>query len=468
MPDPDLVRLFQAHRTLGNAPLDQLEWLAARAEVRRFQAGETVMTIGEPIRAIFVLLTGHTVIRIARGAAPRKVMEWFGGDVSGVLPYSRLVTPPGNVTAEEPTDIAFVSSEHFPELIVRCPELTAILVHVMLDRARRFTKADLHDEKMLSLGRLAAGLAHELNNPASAVARSAKELRGALAELEASALALGAVGLSAEQLSVIASVRNQCDQSMSRLNLSPLERADRQDEMADWLAGHRIRSDVADVVTDMALSVDTLKPLAKALDDDALGFAIHSVGASHRVRVLAAELQSAADRIHALVAAVKGFTHMDQSDIPKPVDIGQGLADTLTMLRSKAKGRSVTMTLTVAPGLPPVDGFGGELNQVWQNLIDNAIDAAPESGHVEVSAAQHNHHVLVRVVDDGAGIPANCAERLFEPFFTTKPQGQGTGLGLDISRRLVQQHDGVIEFDSRPGRTEFRVSLPLRGHPATT
>jgi signal transduction histidine kinase len=179
------------------------------------------------------------------------------------------------------------------------------------------------------------------------------------------------------------------------------------------------------------------------------------------VRALSAELQAAADRIHALVAAVKGFTHMDQTDVPKPVAIGQGLADTIMMLRSKSKSRSVTVSLEVPDDLPPVEGFGGELNQVWQNLIDNAIDAAPDSGHVDVSAERRDNSVVVRVVDDGDGIPPERAERLFEPFFTTKPQGLGTGLGLDIARRLVLQHDGHIEFDSRKGRTEFRVTLPL-------
>jgi signal transduction histidine kinase len=461
VPGPDLVQRFEKHRTIGSAPREQLEWLAERSLVHCFQPGDTIMQVGEPIRALFVILTGHTVIRVNRGGGSRKLMEWFGGDVSGVLPFSRLGAPPGRVTAEEPSELAMMSSEHFPELIARCPELTAIFVHVMLDRARRFTKADLHDEKMLSLGRLSAGLAHELNNPASAVARSAKELRGGLAELEASALALGAVGLSAEQLAAIAKVRSQCEMTGSRLELSPLERADRQDAVAGWLDRRGIRPEVAEAVADTPLSVENLEPLAKALDNDALGFALHSLGAGHRVRALSAELQAAADRIHALVAAVKGFTHMDQTDVPKPVAIGQGLADTIMMLRSKSKSRSVTVSLEVPDDLPPVEGFGGELNQVWQNLIDNAIDAAPDSGHVDVSAERRDNSVVVRVVDDGDGIPPERAERLFEPFFTTKPQGLGTGLGLDIARRLVLQHDGHIEFDSRKGRTEFRVTLPL-------
>lgn len=462
MPDADLVRRLQAHRTLGSAPLAQLEWLAERAVVQRFEVGDQVTATVEPIRAMFIVLSGHTAIRVDKGGSLRKIMEWRDGDVSGLLPYSRLTSPPGTVTAEEPTEIALVGSEHFPEMIVRCPELTTILVHVMLDRARRFTKADLHDEKMLSLGRLAAGLAHELNNPASAVARSATELRGGLAELEATSLALGAVGLTPAQLEAIARVRARCEEVGARMALTPLERADREEAVAEWLSRHGMRTQVGEALAETPLAVEVLESLAQSLDKDALTYALHALGAGHRVRMLSSELESAARRIHSLVAAIKRFTRMDQSNVPEPVDIGQGLQDTLQMLRSKARAKSLELALSVADGLPGIAGFGGELNQVWQNLIDNAIDAAPESGHVEVSATCNGDSIIVRVVDDGAGVPAELSDRLFEPFFTTKPVGQGTGLGLDIARRLVSQHDGTLEFSSRPGRTEFRVTLPQK------
>jgi len=460
VPESDLVQRLLAHRTLGSAPREQLEWLAARATVQRFEAGETITGTDDRIRSLFILLTGHTAIRTDRGGVTRKLMEWRAGDVSGLLPYSRLNRPPGRVTAEEPTEIALVGESHFPELVRDCHELTAILVHVMLDRARRFTKADLHDEKMLSLGRLSAGLAHELNNPASAVARSAKELRGGLAEFEATALALGAVRLTSEQLTTIARVRGRCEEVGTGMALSPLERSDRRDAVEAWLERRGMRREVADSLAETPLAVEVLDELARTLDDDALGFALHSLGAGHRVRMLAAELESAANRIHSLVAAVKRFTNMDQSHVPMPVAVGEGLADTLRMLGAKAREKQVSVSMTVADGLPPVEGFGGELNQVWQNLIDNAIDAAPRSGHVQVSAGCEADHVVVRVVDDGQGMTAEAAERLFEPFFTTKPPGHGTGLGLDIAKRLVEQHEGELDFQSRPGRTEFRVRLP--------
>jgi len=456
----ELVDVLAAHRTVGSAPREQLEWLAARAELHRFEVGEVISPVGMPLRALFVILSGHAVIRVDRGAGPRKVMEWHGGDVSGLLPYSRLGTAPGQVTVEEPTELLMVDRDHFPEMINKCHELTAICVHVMLDRARRFTKSDLHDEKMVSLGRLSAGLAHELNNPASALARSAKELSARMFEMEASALALGSARLTPDQLSILGRIRNECGEPGARAALAPLERAERSEAVADWLTLHHVGDDVAEALAETTLTVAHLDKLSEALGPDTLGFALRSMGASCRTRLLAAEIETAAARIHHLVAAIKGFTYMDQSNVRRPVDVAQGLVDTTTLLAAKARRKSVTVTMKVEDGLPKVEGFGGELNQVWTNLIDNAIDAAPESGRVEVHACRRDDKVMVRVVDDGPGVPDELAERIFDPFFTTKPQGQGTGLGLDIARRLVQEHDGQIELDSRPGRTEFRVTLP--------
>src|SRR5215471_8744131 len=205
--DAPLIDRLIAHRTVGSAPLEQLQWLVSKGTLKHFEAGDVLNTKGELIPYLYVLLSGHAAIRVDRGSGRLQVIEWWGGDVTGLLPYSRLTGAPGNSTAEEPTEVLAIHSDHFPEMIANCHELTAILVHVMLDRARRFTSADLQTEKLVSLGRLSAGLAHELNNPASAVARSAEELSGCLFELEASALTLGSAGLTARQLAVLSEVR---------------------------------------------------------------------------------------------------------------------------------------------------------------------------------------------------------------------------------------------------------------------
>src|SRR5262249_4295352 len=183
------------------------------------------------------------------------------------------------------------------------------------------------------------------------------------------------------------------------------------------------------------------------------------------VRTLASEIQDAATRVSGLVTAIKGFTHMDQASVAEPVDLLQGLTNTIVVLRSKARAKSATVVIDAEPGLPNVRGFAGELNQIFANLIDNALDAIPESGRVEVRANREREQVVVRVVDNGSGIPDEIRERIFDPFFTTKPVGQGTGLGLDIVSRLVLRHRGEIEVDCRPGRTQFSVTLPI--DPAT-
>ena len=461
MTDAGLIERLAAHRMLGSAPREQLEWLAAHGTLRHFERGDQITSMEEPLKALFVVLSGHAVIRVDRGAGPRKVMAWHGGDVSGLLPYSRLTNPPGVVRVDEPTEILMVDREHFPEMIHRCPDVTATLVHAMLDRARRFAKSDLQDEKMVSLGRLSAGLAHELNNPASALARSAKEFAACLSELEGSALALGATQLTPEQIALIREVRNQCGDPAARAALSPLDRAEREEAVTEWLERHGARGDTAQALVETAITVESLERIKQSLGEESLGLALRSIGATCRTRLLAKEVEVAATRIHSLVAAIKGFTYMDQSTVPTEVVVGKGLADTLAVLGGKARRKSVAVTLQIPEDLPAVEGFGGELNQVWANLIDNAIDAVPESGQVDVSAAGENGFVVVRVVDNGPGVPDKLKEQIFDPFFTTKPQGQGTGLGLDIARRLVSEHDGVIELDSRPGRTEFRVILPV-------
>jgi signal transduction histidine kinase len=457
-----LVDRLAAHRLLSSAPRDELAWVAAHARERHFSRGELAAPKGKPLDALWIVLSGHLSIRLRQAGVPRKVMEWREGDVSGVLPYSRLILNPGDVIAEEPTEIAVVSRDYFPEMIRTCHELTSILVHVMLDRARHFTSSDLQVEKMASLGRLAAGLAHELNNPASAVARSAQALAECIVELESAARALGTADLSNVQLAAVERFGERCRQSSAPKVLSPVERADREDALAEWLQHHGADTALADSLAETGVSTDELEQFAGVVSGPALQIVLKWVADFCAARKLASEIESAATQIHTLVKAVKGFTYMGQSGVPVQVDIGQGLADTLAVLRAKARKKGVNIRLEADPSLPRIEGFGGELNQVWQNLIDNALDAVPESGHVTVTASQDDQSVIVQVIDDGPGIAPEIRGRIFDPFFTTKPIGEGTGMGLDIVQRLVRRHDGEIEVQSQPGRTEFRVTLPLR------
>lgn len=463
MTTTDLVDRLVEHKTLGAAPREELAWLASHGTLRHLAEGGVMSRKGMPVDGLFVILRGRVAIFIDRGAGRHKVMEWPAGDVSGVLPFSRLINAPGDAIAQEPSEILAIPKSDLAAMIRECPEITSILVHKMLDRARLFTSSDLHDEKMVSLGKLSAGLAHELNNPASAIERSAVMLGRRVEDAERATRALGAAGLTDTQLRAIDAVRTACVALPVQGVLSPIQQAEREDAITDWLTNHGLDSSasVAGSLADTAVTLDALDRIADTVSGPPLDAALGSIAAECSVRGIASEIQEAAARISALVAAVKGFTHMDQATVAEPVNLAAGLGNTIAVLRSKARMKSVAVTVDVEPDLPPVRGFTGELNQIWANLIDNALDAVSESGRVDVTANRERGHVVVRVVDNGGGIPADIRERVFEPFFTTKPIGKGTGLGLDIVRRLVLHNDAEIEVESAPGRTEFRVSFPL-------
>jgi signal transduction histidine kinase len=345
-------------------------------------------------------------------------------------------------------------------MIRDCQDVTSILVHSMVDRARAFTSSDLHDEKMVSLGKLSAGLAHELNNPASAIERSAAQLEERLEEAERATRALGAARLTDAQLAAVDMVRESCSATPSNGLRSPIAQAEREETIADWLADHGLDVNTAEVLADTAVTLEALDHIAGAVDASALNTVLRWTAAGCSVRMLASEIHEAASRISGLVLAIKGFTHMDRAAVAEPVDVNQGLSQTVSVLKAKARSKSATVVVDVEPGLPRVHGFVGELNQIWANLIDNALDAIQESGRVEVRANADQQHVVVRIIDNGSGIPADIRARIFDPFFTTKPVGHGMGLGLDIVRRLVSHNDGEIAVESQPGRTEFRVVLP--------
>jgi signal transduction histidine kinase len=316
---------------------------------------------------------------------------------------------------------------------------------------------------MASLGKLAAGLAHELNNPASAAARSAQLVSEALAESDAAARAFGAADLDARALAMVERVRSVCGAAPPSRVLSPLERADREEALAEWLMDHDADDGLAAPLAETGVTLPLLDELAAAITGDQLRASLRWVAAGCTVRGLARDIERAASRVHELVGAVKGFTYMDRAASPEPVDLARGLTDTLAVMAAKARGKSASLTVDVPADLPRVRGFGGELNQVWANLVDNALDAVSEGGRVTVTARALGPRVVVRVTDDGPGIPPDVKSRIFDPFFSTKPVGMGTGLGLDIVRRLLDRNDGSIDVESAPGRTEFRVGLPVAG-----
>ena len=462
-----LIDRLAAHKTIGGAPRHELEWVVAHGRPRRLEPGEVLTSRAAGfVEGLFIVLSGQIALHVDRANGREKLVEWHAGDVAGLLPYSRLQSPPGDSVAEQTSDIVTIHRDDLPALIHDCHQLTSILVHLMVDRARHFTSSDLQAEKMVSLGKLSAGLAHELNNPASAITRSARALREAMAATEDTSRILGALGLTSPKVAAINAVRQRCVNSAATVVRSPLQQADREAELADWLAAHGADPADAEALAETEMSMKALDELSAALSGVELTATVRWLAAACVSRHIADDIEQAGTRISTLVDAVKGFTRMDQNATAGPVNVADGLAQTLAILKAKARAKSVSVTVDVDPDLPPAHGMAGELNQIWANLIDNALDAVGESGRVAVTAAAEGPSVVVRITDDGPGIPADITRRIFDPFFTTKKVGEGTGLGLDIVNRIVRKHRGMIAVDSHPGRTEFSVSLPLATAPA--
>lgn len=461
MAPDDLIDLLASLPLLASVPRADLEWLAARGEVRAYGSGTMLRERGASVDEMLILLAGRLAVYAAKGVGLHRVFEARVGEVVGVVPYSRQQTAPGNLVVEDDTIAFTLHRTHFPDLIRDCPETTTALVHQMLDRAREYRTIQLNDDRIESLSRLASGLAHELNNPAAAAARSAHSLAGLVDEAEQASRALAAARLSDAQLEAVDAVRARCvGPSKPR---SALETADREDDISEWLVRHGIDSVSADALAESDVSLPELDRLAIVIPPDSLRIAIQWIAIGNAARDAALQIKLATQRIHELVSAVKGFTFMDRGGIPEEVDVERGLADTLAMLESKSRAKAVDVRLETDDDLPRIYGFGSEINQVWQKLIDNAIDAVGTNGKVIITATSRGNGVVVKVMDDGPGIPDEHRARVFDPFFTTKPVGSGTGLGLYFARRIVHLHQGDIDLKTQPGRTVFRVRLPIAG-----
>jgi len=457
--DKDIVFRLESLPSLTQIPRPELEWLVEHGNFETYQPG-LILSKGKKIEYLWIILEGKLAVYIDRGAGPKVAnTELNSGTVSGMLPYSRLVKLPGDLYAEKRTEILSISIKHFPEMINKCPLFTAHTVHSMIDRTRIHTTSDLQDEKMISMGKLAAGLAHELNNPASVNIRDAKLLRESQTDAESSSRMLSKAGLDEKQLDEIENLRSSSIEKCHNISLTPIQKFDLQDKVMEWLEQNQIDTIHAGPLADLAVTVKDLNNLRNSLPGNVLETALQWIVASCRIHILSVEIEHASNQIYKLVDAVKKFTYMDNLAEKELIDVEAGICDSLRVLDSKCKVKNADITLEIDKDLPRVSANGAELNQVWFSLLDNALDAIPESGKIRVQAGLETDLIKVRIIDNGQGIPHDKIDRIFDPFYTTKSPGQGTGLGLDLSRRIVRRYNGDINVRSEPGKTEFCVNL---------
>ncbi len=441
---------------------EDLAWLASQMTVVDLEPGEVFLREGVPADRLFVILQGEMRGTRESDATDTRVFTARAGQVTGMLPYSRLTHFPLTTRAMSRARIASLQKDRFPEMLQRMPVLAHRLVGILSDRIRENTKNEQQQEKMAALGKLSAGLAHELNNPASAARRAAESLGEAIGSLREANTRLDRRVLTPEQRLLLSQLEGEIVEHEAPV-LDPLDRGDREDEIAAWLEQRSIghAAQVASSLVEAGFEYACLEDIASHFPADVIEDVLTRVSASLLVARLAKEIEHSTARISDLVRAIKEYSHMDQ--IPEQeVDVHQGLENTLLILRHRLK-QGISLTREYDRSLPKICAHPGELNQVWTNLIDNAIDSMNGKGELRVRTAKEMGRVIVEIGDNGPGIPLDVQQRIFEPFFTTKEVGQGLGLGLDSVYRIVRNHGGDVTFQSRPGDTRFQVRLPVAG-----
>ena len=440
-------------------PNDQITWFISNSKELNVKSGDVVFRQDDTSDAMFVIIEGVLQARGELGGET-VVFPLQSGSVTGLLPFSRMKQYTVGLKVLSDAKILRFAAAQFPELVQKMPELTQRLVGLMSDRIRETTRREQQRDRLASLGKLSAGLAHELNNPASAAKRATSQLREVLTKIRDASHELGSRDLTAAQRAEIEKLETAFVQ-MNEPPPEPLALSDLEEQIDSLLRSHG-QSDLWQLAADLArknVKPEALESLFATLDAETARAALVRIAASVEVATLLNEIESGTSRISDLVRAIKEYTYMDQTPLQN-VDIVKSLETTLTILNHKLKhGVTVERDYQKIPLL--VNSFGSELNQVWTNIIDNAIDAMHGEGKLKIRTYRDDDCVVVAITDNGPGIPADVKAHIFEPFFTTKGVGQGTGLGLDTAQRIVKKHRGNIQVNSVPGQTCFEVWLPL-------
>jgi signal transduction histidine kinase len=463
----DKVEALRRVHVFADLPEEQLKWFAENVQDERFAAGDILFRKGDPPDWMAIFLEGEMHAYRDDNAHDGYVYISRAGDpaseVTGVLPFSRMTQFTVTGRAATASRIMRFPVGLFPELVQRMPILAQRLVGIMSDRVREMTTADQQQDKLMALGKLSAGLAHELNNPAAGATRAANDLLVTLEELRAADLKLCRHELTTDQEEAIRAFEEVALQhTATTAHLNSLEQSDREDLVASWLEEQGIGDPwkLSGNLVEAGVDAVGLQRISDVLEKDTIADVLARINAQLAAAKLANEIKAATARISELVSAIKEYSYMDQASVQK-VDVHKALESTLLILKYKLKKKNIAVTREYGEGLPRIKAYGSELNLVWTNLIVNAVDAMSEGGTLKVRTKREPTDVMVEIRDNGSGIPADLRSRIFEPFFTTKPVGEGTGLGLDTVARIVRKHRGNIRFESKPGDTCFQVRLPL-------
>jgi signal transduction histidine kinase/predicted CoA-binding protein len=448
----------------SDLPEADLEKLCAMVEEIRLPAGQELFAEGDPGDWAYIIKDGAVeIIKNSQGRGVLLAVQETG-EVIGEMALLEDSPRMASVRARRDTTLLAIHQDQFYQLLDSSPTASKVLLQTVLARWRVTTNMLRQSEKMIQLGTLTAGVAHELNNPAAAVKRGAGQLRTTIEEFERAAIALARLSLTDALLLRLRDFAGKTQASTVKYtDLDALTRSDMEADLAEWMDEMGIDNswELAPTFVEMGCDSDNLQPLIEEFEPDQISVIMEWLGANYQVKSLIAEVDQGAGRISEIVKSLKTYSYLDQAPIQE-VDIQEGLESTLIILRSKI-GPGVQIHRDYAPDLPKIQAYGSELNQVWTNLIDNALDALDGNGEITIRAySEENQWVSVEIEDNGPGIPADIQPRVFDAFFTTKPPGKGTGLGLDISYNIiVNKHRGDIKLYSQAGKTLFKVSLPL-------
>lgn len=462
-PPEEIAEALQRIGPLQGLPLEDRLWLARHGQEFVANPGDVLFEEGTPAANMLLILKGEIHVRRQHGG-PMALFIGRAGQMTGVLPFSRMKTYGGQGFAISPVWALIVPKEIFPEMLQAIPSMTQRVVSTLLDRVREVTRIEQQAEKLSALGKLAGNLAHELNNPASAAQSAASSLAEMLTANRSNRFKLVNLCLSAEQIQSVQSWEEEIiarGAARGRSEQNPVDFIEREESIRTWLNTIQCPTpwEVAPQLAEQGVSTADLDKLREILAGDSascisLQFFARFLRASRSVQTLA----HSTARIFDLIDAVKAYSNMDRAPILE-VDVPAGLDATLQMLQSRMD--RIQIERDYEAGLPRINAYGGELNQVWTALIENALDALGNQGRLRLACKLEGEMLLVEIWDTGPGIPPELQERIFEPFFTTKAPGQGLGLGLDNAMRIVRKHKGHLSVRSEPGSTCFRVRLPL-------